>query len=571
MRVHVRNFAILFCLFVLSGCGQSQDNGDMLQPAEMQETDFEESEHQEVSEDEGGGIDVSISEPETPQEILAEEKGAMWIYVGDRDRIAVSEDFSISDILQEIPVEENDVIEIYAGDRDRIVVPEDVMIAQVSPQEILKGNPVIYDRFKTDGWVFEWLISDYYDDDNWFYEDGVLVVSHESDAEDTQIIHVVAEGGDAVWVSAKNKFEYVDVNFDDVPDLLICTGHHGNSGLLTYYCFLQTEDGFVESPTFTDIPNPAIDADNQLILSQWRNYAVSHSWAEFQYQDDTYVMIRELCEDAIWESGDSASDNLVWIWTVNGEEIGRSDKLSEEEIDDLIYNENSEWQISGDRWRTLYNNGLTTDFSIYEEPVVSDQEEQTGPRDYYEELIADARGCIEGKVEEDPEEYYDFSYIIYWYGAYYGASMRLGYLIEDIDGNGTDELIFGQNDDPDSAWNGVIYDLYTISDGELVHVFSGGERARYILCENGMIAFEGADGADISEFAYYIFEGTEIHLVEAVLFNGWVDRDNPWFYSTQTDSAYDTENAESVSEEQARGIMEKYIFEHPVFIPFVEE
>lgn len=82
--------------------------------------------------------------------------------------------------------------------------------------------------------------------------------------------------------------------------------------------------------------NPAIDAENQLILSQWRNYAVSHSWAEFQYQDDTYVTIRELCEDAVWESGDSASDNIVWIWTVNGEEISRSDELSAEEIDDLI-------------------------------------------------------------------------------------------------------------------------------------------------------------------------------------------------------------------------------------------
>ena len=344
MNIYVRNFAILFCLFILSGCGEPQDNGNVLQPAEMQETDFEESEHQEISEDEDEIIDVSISESETPQEVQE---------------------------VQEILVEEDGVMEIYAHDRGIISVSEDIMIAQVSPQEILKGNPIIYDRFRIDGWVFEWLISDYYDDDflyNLFSEDGVLVVSRESDAEDAQIIHVEAEGGDAVWVSAKNKFEYVDVNFDDVPDLLICTGHHGNSGLLTYYCFLQTEDGFVESPTFTDIPNPATDADNQLILSQWRNDATSHSWAEFQYQDDTYVMLRELCEDAVWELGDSASDNVVWVWNVNGEEIGRSDELSAEEIDDLIYNENSEWQISGDRWRTLYNNGLTTDFSIYEEP-----------------------------------------------------------------------------------------------------------------------------------------------------------------------------------------------------------
>lgn len=70
---------------------------------------------------------------------------------------------------------------------------------------------------------------------------------------------------------------------------------------------------------------------------------------------------------------------------------------------------------------------------------------------------------------------------------------------------------------------------------------------------------------------YYIFEGTELHLVEAVLYNGWRDGDNPWFYSTQSDSPYDTENVESISEERARAIMEKYVQEHPVFIPFVEE
>ena len=118
----------------------------------------------------------------------------------------------------------------------------------------------------------------------------------------------------------------------------------------------------MESPTFTDIMNPAIDAENELILSQWRNSAASHSWAEFQYQDNAYVMHRELREE-IWD----AEEN-IWIWTVNGEVVGRSDELSAEEIEDLLYNENSEWEILGDRWQTLYNNGIMADYSIYDEP-----------------------------------------------------------------------------------------------------------------------------------------------------------------------------------------------------------
>ena len=142
-----------------------------------------------------------------------------------------------------------------------------------------------------------------------------------------------------------------DVNFDNVPDLLICTGHHGNQGLLTYYCFLQTENGFVESPTFTDIANPSIDAERKLILSQWRNWAASHSWAEYQCQNNTYSLYRELCEEP--DSDTSKDGKDIWVWTVNDEVVARSDELSEEEIVDFLYGENSEWKLADDRWRKV--------------------------------------------------------------------------------------------------------------------------------------------------------------------------------------------------------------------------
>lgn len=259
----------------------------------------------------------------------------------------------------------NGILEIYANG-DAIAIDK-MMTAQVSPREILKGNPVIYDRFRIDGWVFEWLISDYHDESDWSMEDGVLLISREGAEEDAQVIHVTAEGGYATWVSAENKFEYVDVNFDGTPDLLVCTGHHGNQGLLTYYCFLQTEDGFMEAPTFTNIANPAIDAENQLIRSQWRNSAASHSWAEYKCQNNTYVRYRVLCED-VDLNGVKSGGEEVWVWTVNGEEAARSDELSEEELAEFLYGENSEWKLADDRWRTLYNSGLTVDYSIYNEP-----------------------------------------------------------------------------------------------------------------------------------------------------------------------------------------------------------
>lgn len=184
--------------------------------------------------------------------------------------------------------------------------------------------------------------------------------------------------------------------------------------------------------------------------------------------------------------------------------------------------------------------------------------------DYYGELIEAARKC---NVEKDEEilENYDFSSVIIRTNEY----EVLGYLIQDIDGDGVEELIFGGNStEPDSAWDGIIYDIYTISDGELIHVLDGWERNRYFLCENGMIANEGSSGAADSNYTYFTFENSELHLVESVIYDGMKDAENPWFYSTE--SEYDAENADPISEEQAKEIMGNYVYQHPAFIPFVE-
>ena len=322
---------VLLCIFLLSGCS-FQDKGELLMSVKMQETEMTESRYGETSEEEDRIRDKH--DTEETQKILTEENHA-----------------------EEKRVEKDHVMEIYA-DGEKISISEDDMIAKVSPLEILKGVPVLYNRFWIDGWFFEWLISDYHDKDNQFLEDGVLVASCEEDNGDVQVIHIKAKGGGGVKAQVEYKFEYVDVNFDGLPDLLIRTGYHGNQGLSTYYCFLQTENGFEEVPSFTGIPNPSVDAENKLILSYWRNSASSHSWAEFKFQDNAYDMHRELCE--YYEEGNE--DEYVAVWTVNGEEIARSDECSREEIRYLFYNENSEWRKS--RWHKK----LTTDYSLYDTP-----------------------------------------------------------------------------------------------------------------------------------------------------------------------------------------------------------
>ncbi|MBT9778386.1 hypothetical protein GPL15_17960 [Clostridium sp. MCC353] len=209
--------------------------------------------------------------------------------------------------------------------------------------------------------------------------------------------------------------------------------------------------------------------------------------------------------------------------------------------------------------------------NVAEKSTEQDTEKNTkedilqNPDQSYAELIAAATKCITNKELEIPAGF-DFSTALITTGSY-GTR---GYLIEDIDGNGIDELIFGENGtNPDSQWDGVIFNIYTISDEELVQVLNGWERNKYFFCENGMIANEGSSGAANSNYAYFTFEGSELHLVEAVIYDGMKDAADPWFYSTE--SEFYSENAEPISEEKAIEIREKYIYERPEFIPFTEE
>lgn len=185
--------------------------------------------------------------------------------------------------------------------------------------------------------------------------------------------------------------------------------------------------------------------------------------------------------------------------------------------------------------------------------------------EYYQELIAAAEECIQNR-DAKIQEKYGFSSMLMTSG----EEGMLGYRIEDIDGNGIDELIFGESrTERNSTWDSMIYDVYTISDGEPVHVLNGCERNRYYFCENGMIANEGFSGAANSNYSYFTFEGSKLHLVESVIYDGTKDAEHPWFYLTE--SEYDSEEAEPISEEKAAEIRQRYVYENPVFTPFVED
>lgn len=160
-----------------------------------------------------------------------------------------------------------------------------------------------------------------------------------------------------------------DVNFDGIHDILLCLGHFGSQGLVTYKCFLSDGETLTYCPSFTDIANPAIDYDGQVVRSQWRNMATSHGWGIYTFQDNAFTMTECFTES---ETQDE-SGTYLWTWTDEVFKDGQwqiREYYTEHDYDaETIYHKHygpdSYWGLDQDKWNTLFNGGKMSDFSIY--------------------------------------------------------------------------------------------------------------------------------------------------------------------------------------------------------------
>lgn len=106
--------------------------------------------------------------------------------------------------------------------------------------------------------------------------------------------------------------------------------------------------------------------------------------------------------------------------------------------------------------------------------------------------------------------------------AYVTSPDKLGYALMDLDGNGSDELMISDGE--------VIFDLYSESDGAWIHVFSGGERDSYVLCEENYIRNIASNGAADTVYTFYKLNGADLIWYEKVTYDAG-DEDGPWFAS----------------------------------------
>lgn len=160
---------------------------------------------------------------------------------------------------------------------------------------------------------------------------------------------------------------------------------------------------------------------------------------------------------------------------------------------------------------------------------------------------------------------YEFGDIpdINWYIPTYYSDISnidtLGYQFEDLDGDGVPELLIGVEGFSEYFYD-ELYDIYTVENGEVVHLASGAERVQYRLCGDGTIYSTAASGAaDVTYEHSEVVDG-ELSTIECV----WsvpttYDFDDTgyeltWYYSTT--GLYD--NGIEIDEDEAFEITESW-------------
>ncbi len=157
----------------------------------------------------------------------------------------------------------------------------------------------------------------------------------------------------------------------------------------------------------------------------------------------------------------------------------------------------------------------------------------------------------------------DFSHDLLSVNDYYQTP---GWLLRDLDGDGTSELLLGAD------WGdgyGVILNIYRLDGAKAVRVVDGWNRSQYFLCSDGTLAHEWSGGADHWGRTYLRY-GETLLPIESVF-----DRGGVWYHAKGLDalSLDDTQledRCKTIPRAEAEQLMERYTkqYEALPFTPF---
>ena len=207
----------------------------------------------------------------------------------------------------------------------------------------------------------------------------------------------------------------------------------------------------------------------------------------------------------------------------------------------------------------IHINDMCPASSVFSPPARGDAASATGYAAYDARRaeIADLRRSGASDVQTD------FSHDLLSANDYYQTP---GWLLRDLDGDGTSELLLGAD------WGdgyGVIFNIYRLDGAQAVRVVDGWSRSRYFLCSDGTLAHEWSGGADHWGRTYLRY-GETLLPIESVF-----DRGGVWYHAKGLDalSLDDTQledRCKTIPRAEAEQLMERYTkqYEALPFTPF---
>ena len=178
----------------------------------------------------------------------------------------------------------------------------------------------------------------------------------------------------------------------------------------------------------------------------------------------------------------------------------------------------------------------------------------------YDALLAEISGLRRSGASDVQT---DFSSDLLTANDYYQTP---GWLLRDLDGDSTSELLLGAD------WGdgcGVIFNIYRLDGAKAVRVVDGWNRSRYFLCSDGTLAHEWSGGADHWGRTYLRY-GETLLPIESVF-----DRGGVWYHAKGLDalSLDDTQledRCKTIPRAEAEQLMERYTKQYEVllFTPF---
>lgn len=140
--------------------------------------------------------------------------------------------------------------------------------------------------------------------------------------------------------------------------------------------------------------------------------------------------------------------------------------------------------------------------------------QETEMPDKYRTILDDLVDAFPWKISDEFKPLTDDFIYSHMYMTHNELS-EIGYAVLDLDGDGQEELAIAP------IGSSTVYDLYTMRDDEVLHLFSSGERYTHTLCEEGYVKLDWSQNAGQSGTDYMRLEHDELIFVERLTYDAY--------------------------------------------------